>query len=381
MLRDQDFDILPTLRVRVRQHIFETAVERPVGETGQAPNHQELGGTGQAPNHQELGGTGQAPNHQEIALVSYCSQGLAALGQREIVFSVDQNSLLPEQFDDPLSFFEMVYHAARTGLYVDVGDLSRFGETPMIRGTELSGVCYLPAQRLPGFELPPNALSALGLFGPDEVAMVESGGLARLLPRLAKDAGLLPYPPLTLLSRPKHCGPDDWSSSLLSTIPGWTFPHARCSLRLASQNGDLAQLPSSTQAPRTIRLRLRREHREQWQAFWPLIQDAPAFALRTGIDWDANAILLWEQQQSQVLSNSHALKPNSTISTAGLVLLRSDLQHSSSLPHTALDGRSAVLEDCLACALDELQFSQLRRSLEEGTELQLGPLQLEWVDV
>ncbi|MDX9720378.1 MAG: hypothetical protein RBU37_06510, partial [Myxococcota bacterium] len=37
-----------------------------MGETGQAPNRQELGGTGQALNQQELGGTGQALNQQEV---------------------------------------------------------------------------------------------------------------------------------------------------------------------------------------------------------------------------------------------------------------------------------------------------------------------------
>ncbi|MDX9724309.1 MAG: hypothetical protein RBU37_26410 [Myxococcota bacterium] len=37
-----------------------------MGESGQAPNRQEVGESGQAPNRQEVGESGQAPNRQEV---------------------------------------------------------------------------------------------------------------------------------------------------------------------------------------------------------------------------------------------------------------------------------------------------------------------------
>src|SRR5262245_1508739 len=121
--------------------------------------------------------------HGPMACWSYVSDGLTALGQTEIVFTLRQDPAESSDTapDDPLQLFATVHRLAESGQLVEAGGVTEFGEQRFFDHHLL----YVPAQPLPGVALPAPCLSAL-LVTDDELRAVRMFGPARVLARMGQ---------------------------------------------------------------------------------------------------------------------------------------------------------------------------------------------------
>ena len=119
---------------------------------------------------------------------SYVTAGLAAFGQKEVVFTIAvDGDADPGRFPtEPLRFATTLLQLASQGRTVDAGAITELGGSGfMLR----RGLTYARALPLAGVPLPPAALAAIPLTA-EELSVLKIGGQTRVLAALGAAATL-----------------------------------------------------------------------------------------------------------------------------------------------------------------------------------------------
>jgi hypothetical protein len=157
----------------------------------------------------------------KILCCSYVSQGLSAVGQREVVLTLRhaRDAQGPHYF--PFRLFADLYRLARDGGRFDLGEISIIAaEKPF--GRERHGILYLPAHHIDGLALPNNALYGL-LLMPDEVEAALAFGHARVTAWIGWSLRQYPWPRWSDADRASAI-PAGASQSILCRTPRARIP-------------------------------------------------------------------------------------------------------------------------------------------------------------
>jgi hypothetical protein len=127
---------------------------------------------------------------------TYLSDGLAAVGQREIVFTLLEKAENEPDLSTPSDLFAHLHRMASAGHYVEAGDVTQFAAPGFPSGdSDFLGVVYTHALPLPEVPLPEApALAAIALTR-DELETAKAFGACRVLARLARFQRYFPCPP------------------------------------------------------------------------------------------------------------------------------------------------------------------------------------------
>jgi hypothetical protein len=277
----------------------------------------------------------------------YLSEGLRALGQREIAFALRRMpEEAPQAFPpDMLHFFTTVLRLAEQGRLVDTGGFTEFGPPGFLGDPNFRGIGYLRMHPLFGLPAPPDALAAIGLMG-HEAEVVKRHGLTRVMAFLGRVARQYPCPAWSERGRPCLVPPNMTDQSLLAGVasifvPGTTAVVAsnwislRLPLRsLAEVRAQITQLPPET-----------------------------ALALLAEPDVDANACLVWQPGQR----SPEAISPpgsDGSRASGGFMLF---------VPQQTADA-GQLMEDGFAFLLRDASWQATRNALCSGSPLQIQPM-------
>jgi hypothetical protein len=288
-----------------------------------------------------------------IDCISYVTEGLAAHGQRELVFTLRHT---PETraatfAQAMISLIVMFQQFAAQGRTVDAGDITGFGAQRPFPGKHL---LYAPARPLDGVPVPQNGLAALFITD-SELALVQRCGSSRVLAALGKAYSHYPFPPWSEFQRPELPAAKNLEASVLASV---LCAHT-WSTRVLQVEGDVILRV----APRN------QEHIRQ--LFEQLPEDRP-FALTTGIDGTADACLTWEPGQREPWAITPPGSKAERLSGCFLMVLTGQEQEESRLH-----------EDGFVWLLNSASWKALRHALLEGQALALlaggKRLRVEWV--
>ncbi|UQA61825.1 hypothetical protein [Polyangium aurulentum] len=238
---------------------------------------------------------------------SYVSDGLWALGQKEIVFTVRRRKGEPKGAypRDLLRIHGLVHELAGEGRLVDVGDTSSFRGAGLLGRSDFLGVLYTQPQLLPGVHIEAPWLQAL-ILTEGEHAVAQQFGVVRLMATLGKRYRYFPTAPWVDRDRSELCSPDDMKASFLAKVPRQCLYAAsvRQESRKASaeeeherQGGIVDRTITLSEQRVVLRLRPGAAARLK-KAMADLPADA-AIALLVGPDPSSSACLAWEPGQEQ----------------------------------------------------------------------------------
>lgn len=285
---------------------------------------------------------------------SYVTDGMRAVGQPELVFTLQIDDEADAAFpDDPVSLFDVLSQAAAQGTRIVVGGVA-----------ELSGkrlfdhhVLYAPAQPLAGVAVPAGALAVV-MITTDELRAVRQLGALRVLARFGALAGHFPFPPWSNRRRRGLSLQATFDASVLMRMPRANVP-------------DLTVIGDNE--ANCIELRVVRGAQFALHRLVELPTDA-VLALLPGLDPDADALLYWEPGQREPFGIA---PPHSE----GLLIAGCFVMF---LPAQPADG-GVMLEDGFAMKLTSASWQALRHALMTGQDLELPArggmaLRLTWLD-
>lgn len=286
---------------------------------------------------------------------SYVTEGLAALDQSELVFTLrrdpgEERGRFPA---DPLHLFHMVYSLAHGGQPTRSGTISELGD----RGFFGHHVLYVTAEPLPEVPLPPSCLAVL-LVTTDEVRAARELGTTRLLARLCHQANYYPFPPWADRTRPGLSLERTFEESLLSKIS-----------RISADDASVAM------AGKQVTVDLLRSEKSPWQERLAQVPDASPFALLTAPDPSANGCLVWQPGQQQPEAMARPGGDGSPLCGSFIALV----------PDQPATG-GKILEDGFVVELTGEAWSALRRALIDGDDISIPAtgeemsLALKWRD-
>lgn len=209
---------------------------------------------------------------------SYVTQGLTALQQTEIVFTLrsDPDEAADAFPQDPLRLFAAIHPLAEAGQRVTSGSFTEFGA----QGFFGHHLLYVRAQSLTGVTLPASCLAAL-LVTAEELRAVREFGTTRVLARMGQAAGHYPFPP--------------WSDRQRR---GLSFERSfRDSLLAKSPRASAHDVHVGMQGTQVTVSALRSEQ-SSWQDRLAQVPEAAVLTLLTAIDPTANGCLTWVPGQS-----------------------------------------------------------------------------------
>jgi hypothetical protein len=279
-----------------------------------------------------------ATQQARIPCWSYVTDGLAAHGQAEIVFTLRREAgEAAEQFpDDPFRLFAAIHELAERGQRVTAGGQTELGDARFFDHHLL----YARAQPLPGVRLPPSCLTAL-LVTADELRAVRTFGPTRVLARMGQAATHYPFPPWVDRRRRGLAMGRTFEASVLSKLP-----RASAQSVYATLHGD------------RIVVNALRSEQPSWQDRLAQLPDGAPLALLTAIDPTANGCLVWVPGQSE----PEAIVPTGSDGSrvCGFFL-------ACVADQPANGGK--ILEDGFAMQLTGEAWQALRRALIDGEEL------------
>jgi hypothetical protein len=289
-----------------------------------------------------------------IACWSYVTEGLAAHGQAELVFTLRRDpGEAPEGFPaEPLRLFATLHELAVRGQRVGPGGLTEFGERRFFEHHLL----YAVAQPMAGVALPVPCLAAL-LVTPDELRGVRTFGPSRVLARMGQATQFYPFPPWSDRRRAGLALARTFELSLLSQIS-----------RAMAQGLHVGLVDD-----RIVMSALRSEQ-GLWRERLAQLPETAPLALLTAIDPAASGCLTWVPGQN----GPEAIVPPGS---DGKRVCGCFVVFVSEQPENG--GR--IIEDGFAMQLTREAWQSVRRALCEGEELSIAatagmPFALTWRD-
>jgi hypothetical protein len=153
---------------------------------------------------------------------TYVSNGLWAVGQKEIVFTVKRRPGEAENAypRDLLGFYQSMYHmASEEQRIVDIGDAiaTKPGVAPFLGRPDFLGVLFAPPQPLEGIHVTAPWLMALILTA-DELAVARQYGMVRVMATLGREYRFFPTAPWADRDRRELVSLRDMEQSILSKM-------------------------------------------------------------------------------------------------------------------------------------------------------------------
>jgi hypothetical protein len=271
---------------------------------------------------------------------SYVTEGMAAHGQTEIVFTLRREvGELSGQFpEEPLHLFATIHGFAKKDRRVTAGGATEFGARSFF-GHHL---LYVKAQPLDGVTLPGSCLTAL-LVTADELRAVRAFGCARVLARMGQASRYYPFPP--------------WTDRRRRGLPfDSTFEASLLSRTLCLRADDVRVGKRGNQ----IIVDALRSEQASWLARLAQVPDTAPLALLTTFDPSANACLTWVPGQN---GPAAITPPGSDGSRPCGCFIAFVAEQSTN------GGR--LFEDGFAMLLTSDAWRAMRRALVEGKELSI----------
>lgn len=266
---------------------------------------------------------------------SYVTDGLAALQQKEVVFTLRRGH--EEAVDgfphDPFHLFTTLYQLASQGQRVDVGGFTQFGA----RGFFGHHLVYLNPRPLSGVTLPQSALLAL-LVTLDELRAVQEFGPTRLMARLGQASRYYPFPP--------------WSDRLRRGLP---FERTFQDSVLIQVTRELAMGVRVCQAGKQIELTAFRERQSDWQKQLQELPINTPVALLTDLGPSADGCLVWEPGQKEAAAITPLGSRGSRVGGCFVLFI----------PEQPADS-GQILEDGFAVTLTTPSWAAVRRAFLDG---------------
>ncbi|NTX62942.1 hypothetical protein HUA74_20030 [Myxococcus sp. CA051A] len=288
-----------------------------------------------------------------VDCVSYVSDGLAAKGQKELVFTLPAG-MADEAFSSKLfSFFATINQFAEQGRTVDTGGHTQFGQRSLFPGRHL---LYVPAEPLPEVSVPANALAAVPVTE-GELVLVERFGATRVMSSLGRMCSHFPCPTWFDPERPELPHAEMLQASMLSNIASARLKEARV-LQMGSD----------------IVLRLVPGAEALLQQLFAELPANMPFALLTGLDPTADAYFVWAPGQREPQAITPPGQNNAERLCGNFLVV---------VPEQEKDA-SQLVEDGFAWLLTEASWKAVKRALTEGGALALldsagsKRLRIEW---
>ena len=275
-----------------------------------------------------------------IVCWSYVSHGLAALGRREMVFTLRRDPGEPSDGfpQDPLHLLATIYYSAVDGKRVGPGGVTEFDARSFL-GHHL---LYVEAQPLDGVPLPPSCLAAL-LITADELRAVREFGATRVLARMGQASGYYPFPPWADRRRPGLSLASMFEDSLLSKLLRGAFDDVRVGVE---SNQIIVSALRGTQPP--------------WADRLAELPDNVPLALLTALDPTANGCLVWVPGQSEPEAITPPGSDGSRLCGCFVALLPEQPGNSGQM-----------LEDGFVMELTADSWKKVRSALIEGTDVEI----------
>lgn len=279
-----------------------------------------------------------ATQQARIPCWSYVTDGLAAHGQAEIVFTLRREpDDAAERFPDPpFRLFAAIHELAERGPPITAGSQTEFGDARLFD----HHVLYAPAQALSGVPLPPGCLAAL-LVTADELRAVRAFGPTRLLARMGQAVTHYPFPPWVDRRRRGVAMERTFEASALAKLPRASAQDVRATL-----HGDRIVVSALRAEPPV------------WPDRLAQLPSGVPLALLTALDPAANGCLVWVPGQKEPEAIIPTGSDASRVCGCFLALLADQ-------PANA----GKILEDGFAMQLTGDAWQALRRALIEGEEL------------
>jgi hypothetical protein len=165
------------------------------------------------------------------------TRGLAASGQREVVFTIVRNAASGREFPKGvLGYIPVLKHFASQGRIVGEGGVSGYRAPGPFGLGPFVGVAFMDAEAIPEIPLPDAAMAGVFLTE-SELAMASACSTRRVLNRLGRAARYFPAPYWSDASRGSVYALDDSRVSLLAK-----FEHATVADAFATLRGDVMDL-------------------------------------------------------------------------------------------------------------------------------------------
>lgn len=277
-----------------------------------------------------------------VPCFTYVSEGLRALGQREIALTLvrpleDGLERAPQY---PLHVFKAIAELAAAGRFVEPGGFTEVGPAGLFGRPSLRGLGYERAAPMSGVELPPGCLAAVVLVD-HELATAKAFGSLRVLARLGRAACFYPTACWCDLDRRPIGAPD--ADSILGRVPCLGQPGVSARL-----DGDRVTVRVARHAgPRVA------------SALAELPEDAAA-ALLASLDEHADGCLVWEPGQAAPAA----------IAPPGSAGARLSGCFALFVPQQAAD-EGRIHEDGFALFLTDASWRRVRAALSRGESLVL----------
>lgn len=170
----------------------------------------------------------------------YRSEGMAALGQPELIISLRADSSDEPRglLRDPLELLKVLFERAQAGGGFRAGDWTELGASGVFGRADLRGLAYLPWPELPKLDASWSAtsLAVVPLTGA-ELEVVKVCGAMRIAARLGQAQRFFPFPPWLERDRPDQSEPGELGATLLASVrSSWLAPTH------ATKVGDLIEL-------------------------------------------------------------------------------------------------------------------------------------------
>lgn len=272
---------------------------------------------------------------------SFLSRGLVARGQREIVMTIsagpDDNPDAPPL--EPLQYYNSVWQLAGQGNLVAEDGFTGFGGPGMLGAM---GLAYGRAIPVDGVAIPPDALVALLLTGP-EAELANALGTTRVLTRLGRAYRYYPHPFWSDRGRPSVVSPNE--DTLLASVAIARVPGALASLTQKMVTVRLPRAAASVLAS---------------------LEQLPAnagLAVMCGIDYGATGHFVWSPGQPGPEAIQASTGPDTTASPASMTRMAGGFV--MFVPEQQSDS-GQLFEDGFAFMLTDATWSRLRRAMIKG---------------
>ena len=181
-----------------------------------------------------------ATAHGPRSGTSFLTQGLAKLGQPELVFTWCGPRVLGTPSAAVIAALRTVGRAAAQGLPIRPGTAYHLGEGALLENVGLSGLVFVPAQAMPGLAPRPGTLHAVAVTG-KELAVIARTTAHRVMTRLGELYGRFPWP-VWSTARPSVVRaeePTTIASLPRAVVPGFTvaLDGIALTLRLPAASG------------------------------------------------------------------------------------------------------------------------------------------------
>lgn len=150
-----------------------------------------------------------------ILCLTYVTEGLKALGQNEMAFTISGHGAGEEPPPEPFYFFQIIYSLTEKGSTVDVGGITQL-DRDLFPGKP--AVIYGPPRMIRGIDIPADALT-LVLVTARELEVANAFGQLRLLALLGKAHRYFPFPVWTDIQRGELPQVAGMKSSILASMP------------------------------------------------------------------------------------------------------------------------------------------------------------------